>query len=212
MSDKLKKLQQQLNEYSWSNPDYSVYIDRNNSTELEDEENESENEDMSFDNLNNKVDYPSSFFPDLHYGDMSKYYSQEMPKGDLLTARSCQMCAKHEKMHGLRYCRSCYDGLRYKKRKILNAPFNVRVPSLTNMVGESVDVESEAYKEISKKSGLRLDALKTQFEKDGVDPVKVIEKLSIKKLNPMDLMMYVTGNIQGQKEGLKMLQSLNVMK
>lgn len=113
-------------EYSYDGYDDEYY------EEYEDDMNGYES--PEFDDLDDPetVDYPSQFFPDLHYPKIDNYYNQVSGNPNMLTDKSCQMCGQGEKMHGVRYCRSCYDKMRYRKRKILNGSFSTLTPFSIN--------------------------------------------------------------------------------
>ena len=134
---KAGKLLNYFSEYSWSVPSTtgSVYVDLDNNTVIDGTEKTGDKDDV-FDNVDNHGDdriagnaYPSiKLFPDLHYNTIDQYYNQMMTNPDNMITRSCQMCSNNQKMHGLRYCRPCYDRFRYKRRKVLNAPSSVIMP------------------------------------------------------------------------------------
>lgn len=89
--------------------------------------------------------YPNFKFPDLHYDNVDSYFNNVGSNvTDLLTAKSCQRCGQHEKMHGLRYCRQCYDKLRYDKNKVLRSPSNVSEAKYRDFgKGEYIGVTAE---------------------------------------------------------------------
>lgn len=105
---KIKDLIKLIKESAFENQEDSLYTDTDNNVQIDD------------------VDRLKRFFPDLHYPTMDNYYNPV--KHVDLTKRSCQRCASHDRMHGLRYCRSCYDALRYQNRKVKNAPTYTPVP------------------------------------------------------------------------------------